>query len=184
MSPVKERSERQRQDIISFQYLGTGGCGYSIRDMLYQRRQHEYDLARQEANALAVSQTTLLCRQHESDVARQEEYADMDAFQQTVEVEMVGIRMPSWLTIQQELKIAQVKSYEPALRLLAELYDKVSLPASALINKDNTNTIIAVAMLAAAGLCDVSPSTVRLSPEGKDFVELLKGANNVAVLEA
>ena len=133
---------------------------------------------------MAVSQTTLLCRQHESDVARQEEYAAMDALQQTVDVEMVGIRMPSWLTIQQGVKIAQVQSYEPALRLLAELYDKVSLPVASLINKDNASTIIAVAMLAAAGLCDVSPSTVRLSPEGKDFVELLKGANNVAVLEA
>lgn len=89
------------------------------------------------------------------------------------QIQMMGMGIPLPLSWQQEFKVAQVESYEPALKLLAKLYDKVTLPASSLANDQNGNIAIAVGMLAAAGLCDVSPTAVRLSPEGKDFVELL-----------
>lgn len=92
-----------------------------------------------------------------------------------------GIRLP--LKRQQEYKVAQVVYYEPALKLLAELYDKVTLSVSSLKNDQNGNTIIAVGMLAAAGLCDVSPEVVRLSVEGKEFVEFLVGEESLVTAE-
>lgn len=108
--------------------------------------------------------------------------SDLGALRETVE--MVGIRTPSWLTRGQEIKMAQVQLYEPALKILAELYDKVAVPVSSLANDKNASTVIAVAMLAAAGLCDVSPAAIRLSPDGRDFVELLKGDHAAANVEA
>jgi len=90
-------------------------------------------------------------------------------------IEMTGIRIPLPITRQQVFKIAQVECYEPALRLLAKLYDEVMLPASSLAKDQNGNVAIAIGMLAAAGLCEVSPAGVRLSAEGKDLVELLAG---------
>lgn len=70
-------------------------------------------------------------------------------------------------------RLAQVQSYEPALLLLAELYDRVALPVDSLRADKGASIVIAVGMLAAAGLCDVSPDAVRLTPEGRDFVEYL-----------
>ena len=77
---------------------------------------------------------------------------------------------------QQAFRVAQAVSYEPALELLAKLYDRGVLPASSLARHRNGNMPIAVGLLAAAGLCDVSPLSVRLSAEGRDVVEgLVKG---------
>jgi hypothetical protein len=99
------------------------------------------------------------------------------------QVEMSGFGMPLPLTRQQEYKAAQVVYYEPALKLLAELYDKVALSVSSLAIDENENTVIAVGMLAAAGLCEVSPKAVRLSVAGKEFVELLMGDEALVPIE-
>ena len=91
------------------------------------------------------------------------------------QIKMTGFGMPSQLTRPQEYKAAEVMFYEPALKLLAKLYDKVALSVSSLASEKNGNMVIAVGMLAAAGLCDVSPEAIRLSVAGKEFVELLVG---------
>lgn len=98
-----------------------------------------------------------------------------DALPGSERIQRRGFGIPLPLTRQQEYKAAQVVSCEPALKLLAELYDKVTLSVSSLASDKNGNTVIAVGMLAAAGLCDVSPKAVRLSIAGKEFVELLLG---------
>lgn len=94
---------------------------------------------------------------------------------------MTGMSMPP-LTHQQAFRVGQVVSYEPALMLLADLYDKVALSASSLTKHENGNRAIAVGMLAAAGLCDVSPLAVRLSAEGKDLVELLAKSEESVIM--
>lgn len=90
-------------------------------------------------------------------------------------IQRTGFGMQLPLKRQPEYKVAQVVSYEPALKLLAKLYDKVTLSVSSLENDQNGNMVVAVGMLAAAGLCDVSPEVVRLSVAGKEFVEFLVG---------
>lgn len=113
---------------------------------------------------------------------RREPYPSADALRHTVEI--VGIRTPFSSTLRQGLRLAQVQSYEPALKLLAELYDRVALPVDSLRTDNGASIVIAVGMLAAAGLCDVSPDAVRLSPEGKDLVEFLTHDDSVALREA
>jgi len=99
----------------------------------------------------------------------------LDKQLESEQIQMRGFGIALPLTQQQEYKVAQVVSYKPALELLAELYDKVALSVSSLTSDKSGNMLIAVGMLAAAGLCDVSPEAVRLSIAGKEFVELLVG---------
>jgi hypothetical protein len=99
------------------------------------------------------------------------------------QIEMTGFGIPSKLTRQEEYKVAQVMCYEPALKLLAELYDKVALSVSSLASEKNGNTVIAVGMLAEAGLCDISPKAVRLSVKGKEFVEFLMGDKSLVAMQ-
>lgn len=77
------------------------------------------------------------------------------------------------VTHEQLFKRAQVEYHNPALRLLGKLYKRTVLEASSLGSEDIENVAIAVGMLAAAGLCDVDPVAVRLSNEGKEFVQSL-----------
>lgn len=92
--------------------------------------------------------------------------------------------MPSSLE-KLDIKLGQVLSYEPALELLAKVYEEVVLPISSLVKDCKETSIIAVGLLAAAGLCEVSPLSIRLSPEGCEFVRhLSENEEQVALWQA
>jgi len=88
-------------------------------------------------------------------------------------IQILATDFPMPVIQKQSFKIAQVLSYEPALQLLGDIYDKVSLPVTSMVQKRDGNLLISLSMLAAAGLCDVSPVAVRLSDEGKKLVEFI-----------
>lgn len=168
MSPVKERSEQpQSEDIVATRFTGVLNMNCTTRAAT------PWLLA-----AAGGGTGDVIFKKRK----RGEPAPGLEALQQTVEI--VGIRTPFSSTRRQGLKLAQVQSYEPALKLLAELYDKVTLPVASLRTDENGSMAIAVGMLAAAGLCDVDPGAVRLSPEGKDFVEFLTDDDNVTLPEA
>lgn len=66
---------------------------------------------------------------------------------------------------------AAILGFEPALRLLTELYSKGALLATELETRLDTSLVLAVGMLAAAQLCDIDSRAVRITLGGMDFVE-------------
>lgn len=82
---------------------------------------------------------------------------------------MFEYELPS--TERTSLELGQVLSYEPALRLLAELYDEASIQVDAIKENCDEEMTISVGILAAAGLCSVSPTSIRLSRKGREFAE-------------
>ena len=67
------------------------------------------------------------------------------------------------------LKAAEVFNDESSVRLLARLYESLSLAYSEL-PLDETNGI-ALARLAAAGFCDIGPLRARISDAGRQFID-------------
>lgn len=74
------------------------------------------------------------------------------------------------------INIEQVRYNDRAIELVAMLSDKGTLLPSELGKRVGSRTAVALSMLSAAGICDVDPHSIRITPTGRWFVNSLLAA--------
>lgn len=92
------------------------------------------------------------------------------------------VSIPAIPSKQKALQVGQALSFQPAVSLLSELYDGLVLAYADLKKRMEPNFVVAIGLLAVAGLCDVSSLSIRITTEGKELVDFLMNTGTEDIL--